>query len=95
MVKTLSYEEKYQALKNKDIVLAGLLLLFLVSCQSPEHSFSSEELKTIDSLYNVRKDSVETITKTECESIFLEVYDDIVDSLIDVRRREIFEIIEE
>jgi hypothetical protein len=70
-------------------------LFILGSCTTAEHNFSAEELKVIDSLYNVRKDSVEAMMKAECDSIYLQVFDGIVDSIKEVRRMEIYEIIEE
>lgn len=70
-------------------------LPLLWSCEPAEHNFTAEELKLVDSLYNTQKDSVEALMKEQCDSIFIEVYDGIVDSMKEVRRKEILDIIGE
>jgi hypothetical protein len=81
--------------KNKRLFICFAGMLFLLSCQPVEHTFTSEELKIIDSLYQIKKDTVELEMKKRCDSIFIEKYDAIVDSLKEERRKEILDIIDE
>jgi len=67
----------------------------LWSCEPAEHNFTAEELKLVDSLYNSQKDSIVALMKEKCDSLFLENYDAIVDSMKEVRKREILDIIGE
>jgi len=65
----------------------------LFACEPLEHSFSAEELKLIDSIYQVSKDTVEVEMKEICDSIFVASFDATVDSLTKIREKEIFDII--
>lgn len=77
------------------LYILAIVLLGVMACQPIEPSFSSEELRVVDSLYQLRKDTVELEMKERCDSIFLEVYDDMVDSLKALRKKEIMDIIGE
>lgn len=91
----MNLEKKYQKLKIKSFLILLTAILAMVSCQPAEHSFTTEELKLIDSLYQIKKDTVEIQMKAECDSVFLEVFNEVVDSLKEVRRKEIMDIIGE
>lgn len=82
-------------MKNRSLFLLTFICLLFIACTAPEHSFSAEELKIIDSLYTIEKDTVELIMAEECDSMYLEVYETIVDSIKTVRKREILDIIQE
>lgn len=79
----------------------GLKLLLLVifvsgnhfSCKQPEYSFSEEDLVLIDSLYRNSLDSIDKKAQAMCDSVRAKDYDKLVDSLKEVRKREIFSII--
>jgi hypothetical protein len=79
-------------------VLKLLLLIIFVSgsqfsCKEPEYSFSEEDLVLIDSLYRYSIDSVDKKAQAMCDSIRAKDYSKLVDSLKEVRKKEIFSII--
>lgn len=82
-------------MKNRHLLILFVAIVSLLACQPVEHTFTSEELKIIDSLYQVKKDTVEEAMKERCEAVFMATYDAIVDSLKEERKKEIHDIIEE
>lgn len=82
-------------MKNNLLFILFVALLSLLACQPVEHTFTSEELKIIDSLYQLKKDTVEIEMKERCDSVFKATFREVVDSLKEERRKEILDIIEE
>jgi hypothetical protein len=80
-------------LRIKILSVAFLLIVVMISCEPIPHNFSAEELKQIDSLYQLKKDSIELMMEEECDSVFQLKYKGIVDSLSEIRKKEIFDII--
>jgi len=80
-------------LKRSIRICIFLAFVLLAACRPPEHSFSADELKIIDSLYRIQKDSLELIMKEKCDSIFISDFQKTVDSLKLVRQKEILDII--
>lgn len=74
-------------------MFALALLLLTGGCEPLEHSFSNEELQTIDSLYKLQQDSLEELAKKRCDSVFSVEFRPQVDSLKQIRQKEILEII--
>jgi len=74
-----------------------LLIIFIsgnqFSCKKPEYSFTEEDLMLIDSLYRFSLDSIDRKAQSMCDSIRTKDYDQMVDSLKEVRKKEIFSII--
>lgn len=78
--------------------LYGILMLIFIlvvpySCKEPEYSFTEEDLALIDSLYRNSLDSLDRKAQAMCDSIRTTDYDKMVDSLKEVRKKEIFSII--
>jgi hypothetical protein len=77
----------------------SILALFICFCivpysfKEPEYSFTEEDLSMIDSLYRYSLDSLERKAQAMCDSIRTKDYDKMVDSLKEVRKKEIFSII--
>ena len=74
-------------------ILVLSIFAILTSCDTPEHMFSADELKVIDSLYKARKDSVDIEMERICDTIYSENYGKAVDSLKILREKEILDII--
>lgn len=82
-------------MRIKGLIFLCLIVFLGVSCEPVDTGFSAEELRAIDSLYQLKVDSLEQRSKQICDSVFLADFDAAVDSLIGVRRREIMDIITE
>ena len=67
--------------------------MVLLSCETPEHNFSAEERKIIDSLFRIQKDSIDSIMELECDTIYYDFYHLKVDSIKALRQKEIRDIL--
>lgn len=65
-------------------------LIFLFSCQpDPNRELTSGELILVDSLYSKSADSIRILSDSICARIQESVFQNAVDSIIDVRVKEI------
>ena len=62
-------------------------------CSTPESTFLAEDLKKIDSLYQIQIDTLQETYDALCDSIHKKDYPLLVDSLKVLRQKEILDII--
>jgi len=80
-------------LKIKHFFISFFITIISFGCSTPESSFSAEELKMIDSLYQVEIDTLKVTFDLLCDSIHKNDYPILIDSLKVLRQKEILDII--
>lgn len=70
-----------------------VISLVLFSCETPEHVFTVEQLKIIDSLYKLQEDTITYQMDRVCDTLYWENFPKKVDSIKLLRQKEILEIL--
>jgi len=68
---------------------------FLLSCGDDKNSFTEEELKTVDSIFIIRKKELTPVLDSLCDSIYKKEFELMVDSIKEVRKKEILDLIKD
>ncbi len=71
-----------------------LFLIVFISCQGEKNTFTEEENKIIDSLYRIRVKELGPRLDSVCDSVYNLKFPIYVDSIKQVRQKEIIDLIQ-